>query len=354
MARKRKRQVAEEVANAAAGAAGGGVSPPMTNRGDETPIDYLSLTLHDSQLSKRLSVVAQELGLQGDAEVWFQECAFKPRGYTKLRLGPYGCAIKSGAHKGTHENFEGKGEFFSSFAAPEISGFLRLLVSMGSRYNVPRIDIKLDHCPFTPRQIYLAIKRGETRTRLRRESLKWIHSGDGDTVYLGNRQNLLIRCYNLRGFTRFELECRDAKTTARLEAFIGSEPATWDDLAVGFIREVVDFVERSDRPERAPLLPFWTEFVGEAEKRKTKSVAVAEPVLPFQAFAERVYGYHAPMVRMLSELTGEEIEEIVFTRQLSKRQHARLLTLKKELYEAIRWWQSRGKVLPPFPVPSFE
>ena len=354
MAGKRKAPLARGRGNATGGAAGGGVSPPMTNRGDETPIDYLSLTLHDSQLSKRLDVVAVVLALQGEATAWFQESGFGTKGYARLIHGPYGCAIKARAYKGSHENFEGKGDFFSSFAASEIGRFLHLVVSMGSRYRVPQIDIKQDHCPFTPRQIYRAIKCGQVRTRLRRESLKWIHSGDGDTVYLGSRQNILIRCYNLRGFTRFELECRDAKTTARLEAFIGSEPTTWDDLAVGFIREVIDFVEGSDRPERAPLLPFWAEFVGEAEKRKTKPVAVAEPVLPFQAFGERVYGYHAPMVRMLSELTGEEVEEIVFTRQLSKRQHARLLTLKKQLYEAIRWWQSRGKMLPPFPVPSFE
>jgi len=339
--------------NAPGPAGAGGVSPPTTNRGDETPIDYLSFTSHEGNLFLKLQKLVDILGLGETADTWFRKSGFNPRGYRELYFGPYGSALKSDSCTGDHENFEVKGVFFSAFDCESIAKLLHWLVLCGTRYGVPRIDIKQDYCPFTPSQIYRAIKKDQVRTRLDRDSLALYESKTGKTVYLGSPSGTYIRCYDYRGHTRLEVQQRSDKAIAWLNEFLMAGPSQWNALAIGLIRDVIDFVEQSERPDRAPLLPWWGKFIEGNERLKTKAPAQMLQPFPFEAFRERVLGYCAPMVRMLSEITGEDIEQIIYTRPYNDRQRDKYHDVNKALLEAERWWRERGKPISPYRAKSF-
>lgn len=146
-----------------------------------------------------------------------------------------------------------------------------------------RVDFAVDGCEFTPRELADEWRRDNVRTRAKvpadalpgREwrSCKFIESPTGDTFSMGARQsNQYARCYDMRGFTRFELELKGATApVAAAEYFAAVQTGGEESVrltVLSWIRRFVDFVEAApgSNRARAPLLSFWGAFVSGVEK----------------------------------------------------------------------------------------
>lgn len=150
-------------------------------------------------------------------------------------------------------------------------------------WRASRIDAAVDHCPFTPAMVAEAWKAGDVDTRVKsldpegkrkpmagRENWRrceWVEMPDGDLFGMGSRASgQYARCYDSRGFTRFELELK--KTTAHaagpvlMEALrMGAD--TFAPTVLQLVQRFVRFVKRdsAENVTRAELLPWWAEFV---------------------------------------------------------------------------------------------
>lgn len=161
-----------------------------------------------------------------------------------------------------------------------------------------RIDLAVDHCPFTPvllRDQWLA---DNVRTRVKRydreqvelqgfvlkpggEKLRrhnWRSEPTGDTFYMGSRSSeKFARCYDSRGTNRFELELKGRRAAAAADHIFSLPEDEVPSAALGMIRDFVDFVDASasSNISRAPLLGFWADFVGSVERIKLDLTTVA-------------------------------------------------------------------------------
>jgi DNA relaxase NicK len=80
---------------------------------------------------------------------------------------------------------------------------------------------------------------------------------------MGSRSSeQFARCYNEKGFTRFELELKDKKARLAAKKIFDVDEAELPALALGMVRGFVDFCEPGSRREHDKLLPWWSEFVG--------------------------------------------------------------------------------------------
>jgi DNA relaxase NicK len=142
-----------------------------------------------------------------------------------------------------------------------------------------RVDLALDYCPFTPATLEKHWKNGQVRTRVQVDKraradrqyrrCEWQSSATGDTFYMGSRKSQrFARCYDLHGFTRFELETK-AQYASTLADHIFTQEQTGLELAqtaLSAIRAFVDFVEPSENGQNDKPLPFWGAFIQACEK----------------------------------------------------------------------------------------
>ena len=144
--------------------------------------------------------------------------------------------------------------------------------------KVTRFDVAIDNCPFTPQQLYEEWKKDNVRTRCKApdpqkvevkqgmEGIRthgWHSNVSGDTLYMGSRESSqYARCYDQRGFTRFELEAHKARAHELARCYLSCD-GTRGEIAMGAIREFVDFVDSTQSTKRTDcsLLPFWNDFV---------------------------------------------------------------------------------------------
>lgn len=148
-----------------------------------------------------------------------------------------------------------------------------------------RIDVAADHCPFTPAQLRDEWRAGNVRTRCKvpdkaREdrqwrTSKWDDNHRGDTFAMGSRTSSQYgRCYDERGWTRFELEAKHELAPIMAGALLAAESLgdmdAWRSSALGFIRRLVDFVDQDSatHASRRSLLPFWETFISGAQKAR--------------------------------------------------------------------------------------
>jgi hypothetical protein len=92
----------------------------------------------------------------------------------------------------------------------------------------------------------------------------WEERPDGDIFTMGSRAAMqYARCYDRRGFTRFELELK-GQTGAAVGPYIMESLAkgTLGELAIGLIQRFVTFVDRSHDSNlgRCPELEWWSAF----------------------------------------------------------------------------------------------
>lgn len=135
-----------------------------------------------------------------------------------------------------------------------------------------RLDLAVDGCRFTPSALRKLWLKDLVRTQARPvknakpgrktyRSNSWITSPTGDTFYMGSKTSTqFARCYNMRGFTRFEMVLTDERAAQIMGRLCSGEPLA---PTVGAsISQFVAFVELDDtNRSRCTVLPFWKKFL---------------------------------------------------------------------------------------------
>ena len=164
-------------------------------------------------------------------------------------------------------------------------GLGRLFVGLQMRAS--RLDVALDHCPFTPAQLRDEWQAGNVRTlckvpegaRVDRQwrTCAWGQNALGDTFMMGSRRSgQYARCYDARGFTRFELELKGRTAEAAAVPFFVAVGTADESLvrstALALVRRFVDFVDvtSDENASRRTLLPFWEAFVVGVERARVR------------------------------------------------------------------------------------
>lgn len=157
--------------------------------------------------------------------------------------------------------------------ACEYYGFDRLShVYQSLQLKATRVDIAVDECPFEPELLRKHWYRDEVRTvckpqvnaqpdRAHLRTHNWVSSPDGDTFYMGSRSSTqFARCYNSRGFTRFEMELKKERAVQVMELLNGGVPMA--QVAGSVIDQFVAFVKLDDTNRaRCTLQRFWARFL---------------------------------------------------------------------------------------------
>jgi hypothetical protein len=142
---------------------------------------------------------------------------------------------------------------------------LENLVAVSTLLNLDatRVDAAVDGAPFKPAHLQSARKAGMIRSHA--QTGHFIIGDQGDTFYLGSKNSdMQLRCYDMRGPTRVELQMRRGVAKNFLAALFASGVDELPQLALGAIRGFVDFVDSGSDPNitRCALLPFWDSFTG--------------------------------------------------------------------------------------------
>ena len=114
-----------------------------------------------------------------------------------------------------------------------------------------------------------ALCAGHVVTRAHRDSIQAMANRKGRTIYIGSRTSKrMLRCYDARGVTRLELECKEERAVSLLEHLCAFDVSEWSAQAFGVLRDYVDFRDRdaSKRVSDCPLLGWWAAIVGGAER----------------------------------------------------------------------------------------
>jgi hypothetical protein len=280
--------------------AGAPALPPITNRGVIVAEDYsqqiqvglhwLAVTLHTNPRAVVEYVMDVLIGEPlSNPDQWlsaFVDTGASGRFYKGIYSGPYGITLYAYPALGVHCHLEIKGDALENIGQTRAFEFLQHLDDLKAppkdgetllkpaRWDAKRVDIAIDRGPFTPRDCYDAFLRRDIRCAASRKSHKWLSNADGDTFYLGSRASgRLSRFYNARGFTRSEIESKGrwAQMIGTMLAAQGS--AGFEAFSIAYLRQFVDFVDASAASgsiTRAPLLPWWHDFVGDVEKAQLK------------------------------------------------------------------------------------
>ena len=116
------------------------------------------------------------------------------------------------------------------------------------------------------------------RTKAHRESWDWRVNGQGKTFNIGSRKSgRFIRIYDRRGPTRLEMEFKGDWAKMVGERIATSSPKYWMWDVMGMLKDYVEFVDSKsgDNISRAPLLPWWKQFIGSCEKVKLQRPSIS-------------------------------------------------------------------------------
>ena len=287
---------------------------------------------------KRL--IGNPLSNPDDWVLHFINTGFSGRRYKAIYSGPLGIGLYGYPTVGRHCHLEVKGEAIEGIGQIRVFEFLESLNEIEAidkegnltgglaRWQGKRIDIAFDGAPFTPRQCYDALLRGDVRTDAHRDSYKWFSNSEGDTLYIGSRASgRLVRIYNRRGFTRVELESKSSWAEYVGSIIANQQYESFESFAMAYLRQFVDFVEgeKGGSITRAPLLTWWAEFVGRSTKGTgrplspgtsgtllTQNKAYLERLLPSLLVIRRGLGVSLDMLAEGSEhrLTPKHLQKI--------------------------------------------
>ena len=166
-------------------------------------------------------------------------------------------------------------------AACELLG-LEALRELFCNAELSRADIALDGAGFSPREAAAWVRAGNVRCKSkRRKFYEDLGAGDGETLVLGSRSSeRFLRIYDRRGATRVELELKGVQARG-FRSVLLAPLEEFTDLALGVVREFVDFVDASQdaNVSRAPLLPSWGLLVGSVERVRLAVKGRAAPTV---------------------------------------------------------------------------
>jgi DNA relaxase NicK len=237
------------------------------------------------------------------------------------------------AHESQDEyfNYDVPGQACELLSWEYFNGLESLLSSnYQNHYKYTRLDLAFDNCSFTPSQVEDAIRECKVRSLAKRESLQ-LHSSpfekkeNGEegthTVNFGSRSSeRMIRVYDKRGFTRLELELKEARAdlVAR-ELFLADDISKWFEIMIGHLRDFVDFDTE-----------WWVEFIGRvgrawANVSKPKDIAI-EKILNW------IDRQVTPALSVVVDTQPEEVMNILLKRGRERRgSKYNLLLDKKEM-----------------------
>ena len=218
--------------------------------------------------------------------------------------------------------------------------------------EVTRFDVAIDNCPFTPQQLYEEWRKDNVRTRCKAPDPKkvrvrkgmegvrthgWHSNNFGDTLEMGSRASTqYARCYDMRGFTRFELETHKGRAHELARCYLRCD-GTRGEIAMGAIRDFVDFVDANGATRRVDcaLLSFWHDFVQSVERLATLvSEVVERTVAKTKEWIENTVS--ATLYTYVSLIEGMEYEDAfgVFKR-LMRIGYGRLKSKHKILLQTV-------------------
>lgn len=272
-------------------AAGLVLGTPLTNRGSLKPkgyrTDYLVSTVFcDAEtLKDAVMPVLVSNTPAGTVNGWVEKGPGN-RIRERWEALPGVSVMLPSDEKADYSRLEIKGQGREALGEAALGEIFKAVGSLGVRWHVTRIDLTWDDVPFTVQDVYEASLRGDVLSSKRafaggKDGTVLYKSGSGDTVYLGfvsekngekqiNRKACaLLRVYDRRGPVRLELELKhDAAKAAGLMMLLGVEDREKE--ARVWLRHCVEFVDsgKDARIGRCPLLPWWSEFVGDTPRTK--------------------------------------------------------------------------------------
>ncbi len=244
---------------------------PPTNRGVEitprsalSPEYLLEFAVHELTGTSKMTV-RDVLEVFSSFDLNLKEAAGGSRMYRRRWVGEHGISLQAHNKMGSDEvHVRLTGTTCEHLGLVKV---LSLAVCLG--LNITRLDGAIDGCPFTPEDLFMAHHIGQTRTHA--QAHRFYRSTDGDTFYLGSgKSDVQLRVYNRRGFTRSELQLRRGHAQNMFDKLMATDLQDYPALFLGALRSHVDFVDRkaSTNINRAPLLPFWSNFVALCQKVK--------------------------------------------------------------------------------------
>lgn len=256
-------------------------TPPNTNRGAvptsgppdgnhnagtaplEVSLHWLTATTKQVDVTDAVGFVSEYLGHGPevrDSGQWGYSSAFVWAGGLKLLDNPERpdmgvCLVADGT-------------------ACEFYGFDKLgHVYQALQFDATRVDLAADNCGFEPADLRDHWHRDEVRTvskpmvnaradRAGIRTCQWLSSPDGDTFYMGSRASTqFARCYNQRGFTRFEMELKKERASQVLTSIFGG--ASLSEALGAAINQFVAFIDPTTdlNRSRCTYLPWWRDFL---------------------------------------------------------------------------------------------
>ena len=241
----------------------------------EFHLDYLSLTVFASgaedvhELGERLGCIIGRLWerFAPTPPAWFDRGAAAH--WSSIVCGPPGVSIKCPRDPdAAYVCIELKGEAFTWLMSEDVLSLaaeldLAKMEGLVKRYHATRVDLAFDHVGIDPQTMQEWFDGGCCKSRGVPEN-QWYSNAEGQTCYIRSGPRVL-RLYNRRGYNRLELELKEQYARECLDALLGLPCSAWAAHAVGRIRPLADFVDRSssDRISRCSLLPAWASLVGD-------------------------------------------------------------------------------------------
>ena len=274
-----------------------GHSRPYSHEHGYTPecgVDYMTFST-----TSDLDLVLDLLHAYLEGKLQFEDHG--TRFYRKRWTGPFGVSVKSEPKMGRkHVNVNLTGE------TCEKLGFERLYILTCSLENVnlSRLDLKIDHCPFTPWHVHDTFMSGQTNTHVQRKkgSVRYFYGLEDEpfdsealpeldsTCYIGSpSSDTMWRCYDMHrteeGYriTRLEQQMRRKRADSAWWALVNEKsgvdmetgevlysPRAFEQVEADFPAYVVgvmtghcDFVDRDSdvNVSRCDRIDWWAELV---------------------------------------------------------------------------------------------
>lgn len=151
----------------------------------------------------------------------------------------------------THVCFELPGAACDVVTPDKFVLFVRHLNNLAIPFSITRLDIAFDHVPFTPGDLYQHFTAGDLVSLVKRSKHRWLVSGDkketgedGCTTFEfgSNQSERMVTCYDKRGYTRLEFQCRGDRATLIANDLLQRDYSDWWQCAIGHLRQYADFM----------------------------------------------------------------------------------------------------------------
>jgi len=170
-----------------------------------------------------------------------------------------------------HYHIEIPGQACDALSPHVFPTFLSWLKGMELSYQVKRVDLAFDNCPFTPSDFLQCIVDGKAVTLAKRETLKFYnhpfevsedgqHLGNSGCVIGSNESQRMVTVYDKRGFTRLEFQMRDDRAHAVVHDLFKNTYEDWQLVALSHLRQYIDMVKTD----------WWAEFVSGIDRADLK------------------------------------------------------------------------------------